>query len=438
MRFFDKRLSLFLLLFLLPLLFLPKINLVGFKSETAGIRIDDVFLLGFGGLLIWAHLILRKQIHKIENWIYLLTIFSILSFISNRFLYSYDILPISSKIFYTVRIFEYFLFFYIGALAAQALGSNRVVKLFFLWNIVLMALQKMKLVGALTVEGYVSDVSSRVQGIASFPSEMGLLLNLLFCYLIYDESSQSKLLSIFSPSIRFVLKKFYLLWMFALFGILIVFTGNRISILALLVCFLFKLKNETDFRSAISLIPLIIVLGGMTTGIAFIIYKTQSVWERSASLFSMQNFELIQIVWAKIDLIKDPVNDDVISAKNYDMSWWLRIHKWLYILKAYVNHPECYLQGLGPGCAWSALDGGWLRIFTEYGLIGSFIFWRFFSCLYNISTQLKWMMIAFGMNMIFFDAYLAYKTMSFLLFAAGYAWQKKESQFELMNQPAIA
>jgi hypothetical protein len=33
------------------------------------------------------------------------------------------------------------------------------------------------------------------------------------------------------------------------------------------------------------------------------------------------------------------------------------------------------------------------------------------------------MMIAFLMNMIFFDAYLAYKTMSFLLFTCGYIFE---------------
>ena len=87
----------------------------------------------------------------------------------------------------------------------------------------------------------------------------------------------------------------------------------------------------------------------------------------------------------------------------------------------YITHPECYRQGVGPGFAWSALDGGLIRILTEYGLIGVLvIFWRLFSLLYKINPQLKWMIIAFLMNMIFFDAYLAYKSTSFLFFVAGW------------------
>lgn len=423
MPLFDKKLSLLLILFIVPLLFLPKINLISFKSETAGIRVDDLLLFGFAILLGWAQLLLRKQLHQAEAWILCLTVFSILSFISSHFLYQLEIIPIQSKVFYTLRLFEYFLFFYIGSLAAQVLGHNKVVKAFFLWNAFLMVFQKLGWIGALTVGGYMHDVSGRVQGIASFPSEMGLLLNLLFCYLIYEESQPSKALSFFPPLIRHILQSSYLYWMFFLFGIFIVLTGNRISILALLVCFLCKLKSQTNFRSLHSLISFALTLSILIAGMMFVIIRTQSVYERSADLFSLKNFELIKIVWSKIDLIKDPVTDDVVAATNYDMSWWMRIHKWMYVLKAYVNHPQCYLQGLGPGCAWSALDGGWLRIFTEYGLIGSFIFWRFFSSIYHINQQTKWMMIAFGLNMIFFDAYLAYKTMSFLLFTAGYAWQ---------------
>lgn len=428
MRFFANKISLALLFISLPLLFLPKINLVSFGGETAGLRIDDLILFFVGGLLMWSHSLSHKKLYKIEGWILLLTLFSILSFLSNRILVSSNILHMDAKIFYTFRLLEYFIFFYIGALASQHFNGSAIIRAFFLWNIGLMLLQKFNLAGALTVEGYTQDVSTRVQGIASFPSEMGLLLNLLFCYMIWDDSARSRFVNLFSKAqVRDFLSKFYLYWMFCLFGIFVVFTGNRISIAALLFCFLFRLKREFSLRSMSSLMLMAIFLPLLVVGVGFIIAKTASVYERSADLLSSKNLKLAQIVWDKIDMTKNPLGNEVVTSTSYDVSWWMRIHKWVFIMKAYVSNPECWLQGLGPGFAGSALDGGILRIMTEYGLVGVFLFWKFFSCIYRINPQTKWMMIAFMMNMIFFDAYLAYKTMSFLLFASGYAFERQLS-----------
>jgi hypothetical protein len=70
----------------------------------------------------------------------------------------------------------------------------------------------------------------------------------------------------------------------------------------------------------------------------------------------------------------------------------------------------------------AGLDGGFLRILTEYGIIGSFLFWKLFSTIYHKTLQLKWMVISFAINMIFFDVHLAYKPMSLLFFITGFAY----------------
>ncbi len=426
MRFFEHKLALILLVIASPLLFLPKINLINVGSETAGLRIDDLVLLIIGTCLMLSHALSHKKLYKIEGWILALTTVSLFSFFSNYWLVSLDILPLNAKIFYAVRLLEYFIFFYIGGLVYQYFDGPLFIRAFFIWNFLLMALQKMGLAGALTVEGYSSNVSERVQGVASFPSEMGLLLNLLFCWMIYDDDNRSRFVNLFaSPLVRSFLNKSYLYLMFVIFGVFIVFTGNRISILALLFCFVFRLKKEFSFRCVSSLFLLSMIVPVVLTGIILLISKTASVYERSSGLFSFRNFQLIAVVWDNIDMEKDPVENQSIDSARYDISWWLRIHKWIYVMKSYAYHPICYLQGLGPGYAWTALDGGWLRIFVEYGIVGAILYFKFFLSIYRINPQTKWMMIAFGINMIFFDAYLAYKTMSFLLLTSGYAFEKK-------------
>lgn len=429
MRFFERKLTIGLLFISLPLLFLPKINLISLESETAGLRIDDLVLFVIGALLIWSHALSNQRLYQVEGWILLLTGFSIISFLSNRLLVSYGILYMDAKIFYTIRILEYFIFFYMGILASQYFSSHSLIRIFFLWNLGLMILQKFNLAGAVTVEGYNTDVSTRVQGIASFPSEMGLLLNLIFCYMIHNESTQSRIVNLIpSAFIRHILRKFYLFWMFSLFGIFVIFTGNRISIVALFICFFCKLCQEFSFRSIGSVLFAILLTPILISGVAYLITQTAAVYERSIDLFSFKNLELASIVWDNIDMTKNPMGNEVTSSDNYDVSWWLRIHKWTYALKAYFSNPECYLQGVGPGFCWAALDGGFFRIFTEYGIIGSFLFYKFFSCLYRLNSQTKWMIIAFMLNMIFFDAYLAYKTMSFLFFACGCVFEKQKRE----------
>jgi hypothetical protein len=425
MRFFENKLALILVFMTCPLLFLPKINLVSVGNETAGLRIDDLILLFIGFCLMLAHFFSHKKLHQIEGWILLVTGFSLISFSANRVLVAFGFLHMDAKVFYTVRLLEYFMFFYIGTIASRYMQGRTVVRIFLVWNIFLMILQKLGLAGAVTVIGYDSDVSSRVQGIASFPSEMGLLLNLIFCYLIFDEKPSSLIRIFPSAFFRALFRKSYFYWMFGLFSVFVIFTGNRVSIVALLVCFLFRIKQDFSFRSASSLLVLAVIIPFLMVGMGFLIVKTAAIYDRSAGLLSVENLELATILWDKIDLTQNPVGNEVVSVGTYDASWWMRLHKWIHVLKTYMYNPLNYLQGLGPGFAWAALDGGLLRILVENGLIGCFFYWKFFSTIYKINPQMKWMSIAFFLNMIFFDAYLAYKTMSFFLFTAGIAYETR-------------
>lgn len=426
MYYFEKKVALLLALFAVPLLFLPKINLISFQSESAGLRIDDLILLGVGTLLFWAHFQYHQKLYQIEGWIFAITALGILSFILNLMLVDAGQLLNQAKIFYAIRLLEYFIFFYVGALTAHLSPGKRIIQAFLVWNLLLMCLQKMNLVGAITVEGYASNVSERVQGVASFPSEMGLILNLLFCYLLFDNSLPSKMSRLFSTEMRYFFHALYPYLMFGLFGVFVILTGNRISILALLVCFVFKIRRDFRWRSLSSFL-ILAALVPCAIGFFYLIATSGGVSGRSTELLSWENFKLIDIVWDKIDITGE-IGEGVIDAESYDMSWWIRIHKWMYVTKLFVYHPECYLQGLGPGFCGAALDGGLLRLLVEYGVIGLWFFWKFFSSLGRINLQLKWMTIAFLLNMIFFDAYLAYKVMSLYLFIAGKAFETNKLQ----------
>lgn len=423
MRLFEKPFAFLLVACGVMLLFLPKINLVSLNNETAGLRIDDLFLLFLGILVGWAHFMLGQRTSAIERWMAVLTGFSFISFGFNKLFVMEGWLQANASVLYCVRLAEYFVFFYIGALSTQFFKTSTLIRAFFFWNVLLIILQKANILGQFTVSGY-SSVSERVVGIASFPAEAGMLLNFLFCFMIFNEEPSKHLKKFVPPNLQDFFSKTYVYWIFLIFTVLVILTGSRISIVGLVLPFLYRIKMEFQRQSVASWFFASVFLVLSVVVNVVLIQHNEAVSKRSEGLLSMRNLELVVSAWDRTDTERDPIDNDTVKFKDYDLSWWIRIHKWCYALKVYWTHPECWLQGVGPGFASSALDGGLLRIVTEYGLIGCVLFWQLFRAIARQSVQLRWMMITFAINMIFIDVYLAYKVMSLLFFISGYTWSQ--------------
>lgn len=425
-QFFDRRLSLILVLLCLPLLFFPKINLISFGGrETAGVRIDDLMLVGFGMIFLVAQFVKNRYLRDIEFWLLTLVCFSLISFLLNKILVEEGWLRPQAVLVYALRIFEYFFFFYIGYEASRLLTIDRFMRYFFAWNLVIMVMQRYGLVGAFTPEGYQPLASWRCCGIGSFASETGLLLNMMFCYFAFapDATFNERIVRLFPPTLRSVVRESYIYVLFLTFAFLILINGSRVALVALFIPFLVKMRGKISWRSPFTWFFISIFLVFSFLAISQLIMKFDALAGRSKGLLSWENLDLITKVWGSINTDFDPIGKESVAYEgNVDMSWWIRIHKWCYALKIYVTHPEAWLQGVGPGFAMAGLDGGLLRIFVEYGIIGSLLFWKFFGCIYHQSRQLKWILVVFGLNMIFFDAYLAYKPMSFLFLLSGFAY----------------
>lgn len=435
-KIYDKRFACLLCVFLLPLLFLPKLNIIGFGRETAGIRIDDIFLFGFSFVCLWGNFVVRKEFSAIERAVFGITLLSIFSYIINRLFFYGSILEVHGSPFYCLRLFEYFMFFYVGALAVRFISINTLVFWFFLWNFFLMILQKAQIIGIFSVEGYIPKTSDRILGIASFGSEIGLLLNLLFCFLIYNETNNKWKIQCFPKEMQNFFRATKNYWLLLIFTALVVLSGARMAIAALLISFLFSLHHFVKWNKPSTLVLPAIFLSLASCVLVVVLYSSSNIIMRSKGLFSFSNIELIGTVWDNIVLDYDPIGRESVSQGAHDASWWMRIHKWCYALKLYYLHPESWLQGIGPGFAMAALDGGFLRILTEVGIIGSYFYYKLFSSIAKQSVQLKWMIIVFLLNMLFFDAYLAYKPMSLLFLISGahyaksYSKSKKEIVFE--------
>lgn len=426
-RFFERSFTLFILFFTLPLLFLPKINLIDYGGrETAGIRIDDFVLMVFVVLFAWAHFLLNRRLRDVEKWFYAILGFSIFSFVLNQYFYSIGWIHVQGNLLYALRLLEYFAFFYIGLIAAEHVSASTLIKSFIVWNCTIMLFQKAGLVGEFSMYGYNPNATYRVPGICSFASEAGALLNMLFCFLIFQPSKETPLMKFWPPFARQVINSSYLYVMFLFFGLLTVFTGSRIAIFAIAVVFLYCVGKKMSWRTpwTFGISAAIVLVGGFL--LSMFIMENQELISRSKGLLSMKNVELMERVWDNVDTTREPKNGSTMATGGTDVSWWIRIQKWCYVLKIYVTHPITYLQGVGPGFAFAGLDGGYLRMLVENGLIGLFLFWKFFKSIAKKSPQLMSMVAVFALNMIFFDVYIAYKPMSLLFLVAGMTWAESE------------
>lgn len=434
-RFFEKSFTFFILLLTLPLLFLPKINLVSFGGrETAGIRIDDFVLFLFLILFTWAHFQLGRRLREVEKWLFALVAFSLFSFALNQFFYQIGWIHVSGNLLYALRIVEYFCFFYIGLLAVEFVNPSTFILSFIVWNSSIMILQKCGLVGEFSLYGYNPSSTYRPPGICSFPSEAGAMLNMLFCYLIFRSQESVKRVPFWPPVVRQMARASSLYLIFLFFAFLTVISGSRIAIFAVAVIFLYCVGKKMSWRTpwTIAISTAVVVLGGGL--FASFIVENEEMIDRSKGLLSMKNLELVTTMWNNVDISREPNTHTIFGNGQTDMSWWIRIQKWCYALKIYVSHPITYLQGVGPGFAFAGLDGGYLRIVVENGIIGAFLYWKFFASIAKKSPQLKWMVIALGINMIFFDAYIAYKPMSLLFLVAGLTWGQNEFESKRLEE----
>ena len=380
------------------LLFIPKINLVRIGSETAGLRFDDLFLGGFLLFLLAAMLLSRKtSFYKLEL---LWALFVGVGLISNGI----NLLMFHrSSGLYSLRLAEYFLFFYIGNYYAVSNSLTRLV------NGIVMLLQQVGLIGAATSEGLVSSVQERPVGLTGGPWEIGAIINFCFAILIFDEGK--------------VHKTKHVLWLFSGTLALVLITASRMALIAqlLLLIIYFYRKSRNAFRFISIAASAVIVI------LAALIFIPNPVAARSENLFTANNFSSFQTIYANTP--DDPQTAGMASFAiddGGDLSWLIRSAKWTAAIKGWNRSFLSIAFGVGPGTLGPSLDGGWLRVLSEMGVAGLLIFtifWRY--VIAQFGWQMRGVLLALSTSMLMIDIHIAYKAMSLFFFILGYCYYVK-------------
>src|ERR1700693_4112426 len=196
------------------MLFMPKVNLVSIPGESAGIRVDDVLLFVIFALLTAGVLLARKQtINGIESIVAILIGFMLLSNLVTLQMFG------RSSLLYSLRYFEYFMFFYIGRYFFDARYSvARLLYAMLFVNAILIVLQGFAIIGGFSSAGFSQDVSDRAIGLTGGPWELGAILNFSLAIFLFDRNTIGGL------TLR--------IFLIACTSALVVLTGSRMPALA--------------------------------------------------------------------------------------------------------------------------------------------------------------------------------------------------------------
>ena len=443
----DNNKNKFLIFFTVLLFFLPRVNIISLgDGHTAGLRVDDIIIL-----CIFISILFRGEILKLNvsifHFLYLLFVvvlfisFGINSFDENNLLGS-------TSIFYPIRYLEYFTFFVVGSLITRYSTFIKIILYLALYQIITIYLQYFGIFPAFTsTDGITFTV---IAGMTGGPWEVSIVLTLCFAVYVNHFSKLKYLIYSFIIIAILTYVNFYLL-------------GSRSSSLIFIILtialFLLTIRNFY-YNNKIRYISVILI--AFISISSFFLFKEISnesnsdvfindceyslevcsknmLINRSGNLTKLNNYYVL-IDFYKF--VRTNVNEDKIpigklynnenkmdkfgqiyfsNSNNIDLSWLMRMEKWIYGVSFWQDKlPYSIFLGIGPGATGPSFDGNWIRIFVENGIIGLLLIILLFISLIKKNLLNFLPVLTISLSMVFIDAFLAYKSVSLVLFIFGY------------------
>jgi hypothetical protein len=395
----------------------------------SGLRIEDFLIIFLLFLSVKSLLKTKdnldieylKNLIKIYKYVMILALLSFVSIIVNQ---EFNII----NILYSVRILEYSIFIIFGfVLSRYQVNLEKIIVWYGIFNIILIFLQHYKLIGGFFNGNY--DIYARPMGLTGGAYEISVIL--IISFIVLNEILNKD-----------KIKNYFLIYIYLSFVTISIFlNGARIAFASLVLILVYY------FRKNIKLLLIVIFIIIILT----LIFNENILLKRSKLLFSKENINLIVEVYKSIDIKKDlefytkPLNEigNMIEGCNinpenckniqnkidnklfkYDPSWLIRIHKWAYVVKYTISNPMRILVGSSPGKFGSAVDGSFIRIFGELGIIGLLLYLLIIKELI-INERLKLIILVLLVNMLFIDVIYAYKIMAIIFSLYGYFFTKR-------------
>lgn len=425
----NKTFKVFLTMLIIVILVVPKINIISISGSRNGIRIDDIFIAIYAIIFIFR--LLKKKIEINKPIKTIMTIFggyisiALISAIYNS-LFGNTTLLLS--LLHVARKVEYFVLFFAGIDYYNiSKNKNDVLKLLngiAAFHVIYSILEYTNVIGDI---GYLigRPINNRIYTTFSGPYEFSAFFAVMASLYIVKVVREKKYLYI----IPFIIS-----------GIEILISQSRISLLAvaavafIAIFYYLKSKKQKAIFSGTSVILIIIFMILVNT-------TNISLLTRFKEIDIASSLKTFEIAWNNTDYeyyletgyVK--YTDEVLESST-DLSYIFRISKWATLLKETLKSP---LIGLGPSIVGEGIDGNFVRIISETGLLG-IIMWLLligYILKENHKNRHKTfhnytLFIAINLCVIavFIDIFEASKIMSIFWFIIGMAFAEKEVKEE--------
>ena len=426
----DKIKVRFLILFFLIIAIYPKINIISIPGSRTGIRFDDIFF-GIYFIFLIKNIIKNgfKYYGKFSNIVKVFIICVISFFISNVLGFFNGNVKIMLSTLHLVRKIQYFLLIFAGYDLAKLLDKEKfekILKIVIIFHIGFVILSLFKIIPDI---GFLIDRISNDRAYSTFsgPYELAGFLLLPVPFLLMNLIKEKKYINLFYIVMCFI-------------GIYL--SESRISLLAFIIIIFITLYFKVIKNKSLKLIlPLVVLILGIllfinplhikkldrfsSVNISSFITTTKDAWNSTNYNFYKENGYIYY-------------KQEVTNSTN-DLSFAMRISKWTTLIKESLKTP---LFGMGLSVAGEAMDGSFVRLFCETGIIG-LILWLFLLATIIKESKIlkeedrwiiKMMILSLIIGSLFIDIFEASKIMMIFWFIIGFLfYDTKENKIKVCH-----
>jgi hypothetical protein len=404
-------------------LFSFKLVLIGVGES--GIRADDLLILVTGVILL-----LRGDLHRIRRSAALNIYLGFLGvgLISALWNSVAGRVSLLISLFFVARLLQYLVFYYMGyIIARRGLTLSRV---FTIYLVLLGVTVPLQMLGLFPVFGTFAGITSRAVGNTNGPYELAMVASFMICYLGYYQ--RRRISSWFS-------------------FLLILLSASRItSVAAALSATKVMLARTRSRRVRIVAVAVIACLGiGGFLAIRGVGNDTsrrdqKGLLARLSTASSGTSLETIGVAYDHAPVYQNSADyyegefvTAIMEARagEADMSGLERLFRWTTLIKSTLSGADSIFLGLGPSFGTAAVDGYFVRVFIETGLLGVFMFGWFAWTLLFRDRSVFWPFREYFLIMLatgcFIDIFVSYKPM--LLLWLWYGMHQYRYQLDLRS-----
>jgi len=396
----NKYLSVIVIIFI----FLPKINIYGVAGS--GIRIEDFSILLFMSFFL-LQLGTQTNLNFTNNQriklllkIYFLSALIVCTGVISTLFNSESGLI---EILFSVRLLEYSSYLFVGYYVSKVIDVTRLFYWYILINSIVIFMQKYGVVGGFATGNYVSDVSTRPIGLTSGPWEIGMILSFGIIWLIEKKK-------------RNIVVKWGTIFFISA---ALVSTGSRIAIASTILVLFIRIIKANNF----SLVKTVSLISLLLFSSAVIIINS----DRMENILSNNNLSYIESAIENVDSNNYVMNEPNVTEfgdfkyGETDLSLAFRVLKWVHVVKKTISSADKVLLGYGPGHFGVAVDGSYIRVFGEVGVLGLLLYCFLFLSAAKVKGggQVKLYLAVLLINAVFIDVLYASRAMSWLFILAG-------------------